>query len=273
MKNDKQSVTNKNSFIDTLPSPHNSTCFRLAALCVSGLFIIACGSGNSAPPSSTPLPDNSMLIYSEDFTAPDGSALPAEWMPIGASTVNADIQNNSARLQTNSVGTVARVVSTTLNVTNFDAKITIRFEDYQNQGIGFYGRQNGGYLMATNPFGQGYVTFTEGFLNREIGIWEEINGVETLIVGDQDPLGFGNILNNTNYCVRFRVEQIDGLQTQIRTRIWLQSDPEPMTWNVELISSTPLLQNQSGGFALDLYNASGTGAIYFDDIEIVDLGP
>lgn len=62
----------------------------------------------------------------------------------------------------------------------------------------------------------------------------------------------------------------NGLLTEIRTRTWLQTVPEPGTWNVDLISSTPLLQNQSGGFAVDLYNASGSAAVYIDEIEITD---
>jgi len=242
----------------------------LIAIVLVACILPGCGGSSRSSPSGAA---GSGVDYYEDFAAANGSSWPVEWSPVVVSSVNADIQNNSGRLQTNMAGKVARVVSTTLNMTNFEAKITIRFGDYANQGIGFYGRQNGGYLTSTMPNGQGYVVYVEGNVRRDIGIWQEINGVESWITGDPDPLGVGNILNDTNYCVRYRVEQLNGTQTQIRARIWLQGDTEPGTWNVDLISTTTELQNQAGGFAVDLYNYSGTGSIYFDDIEITDLGP
>ena len=236
-------------------------------------FLTACGSsGNDSPPVVT-----STTNFLVTFTGNNGDALPPDWISVVESSVNADIQSNQARLQTDSVMKVARVVNRELQMTDFEAKITIRFDDYLNQGIGFYGRQNGGYLQAISPNGQGYAVFIEGFLRREIGIWEEIDGIEGIVAATQDPrgnpAGIGNILNDTNYSVRFRVEQIDSLQTQVRSKIWLQTETEPADWSVEYISSTAVLQNLTGGFALDIYNNSGNGSIYFDDIEITNLSP
>jgi len=249
---------------------------RVAAIVVLSFILSACGSDDVAQPLQPIVPENSDATYSESFTGANGSNWPSEWIPVAASTVNADIQNNSGRLQANAPPIVARLVSTTLNMTNFEAKIIIRFEDFANQGIGFYGRQNGGYLMSSVPNGQGYGLFTEGDVNFDpanIGIWEEINGIETRITGKDGPLVPGGLLNNTNYCVRYRVEQLDATQTQLRARIWLQTGTEPSAWDVELISTTAQLQNQAGGFAVDIYNYSGSGSIYFENIEITDLGP
>ncbi|MGE3854452.1 MAG: hypothetical protein AB7K09_22165 [Planctomycetota bacterium] len=216
--------------------------------------------------------NNAGNVFNENFTAANGSNWPGEWMPISTSRVNADIQDNRGRLQCDAPPIVARVVSTTLAMMNFEATFTIRFGDFANQGIGFYGRQNGGHLMTTVPNGQGFAIFTEGSGVSDFGLWEETSGTENEVFGVAGPLVAGGILNDTDYRVRYRVQQVSGTQTLLQARIWPAADSEPGTWTVEYTSSTSVLQNLTGGFAVDLYNYSGSGSITIDDIQITDLG-
>lgn len=224
-------------------------------------------------------------LYCESFDGlANGSAWPSPWQipspDAGAPMLNADVQNGKGRLR-GVTGQVARIVLRTPSLQDFDAYFTISYENFSGggagdgQGIGFYGRQNGGRLTHTNPDGQGYAVYIEGAFNRRMGFWYENNGVETeiLVAGAfvNDPLGPGGIASNVSYRVRYQAEQTSGTQTTLRSKMWLASGSEPGSWLINHDSTNGILQNVSDGFAIDIYNYSGTNSITIDDIEIHNL--
>jgi hypothetical protein len=143
---------------------------------------------------------------------------------------------------------------------------TIEFTDWTRQGIGLYARQNGGSLNQTDPPGQGYALFLEGFYLVSLGFWREIVGVETLVAAGFDPVP-GGVLPGTAYRMRYQVVQ-QGALTALRGKVWLATDVEPAAWTTEVLDDTPELQDVLGSFAVDVYNNGGVDSVYFDDLEI-----
>jgi hypothetical protein len=144
-----------------------------------------------------------------------------------------------------------------------DVAITVRFDDWHQQGVGLYVRQNGGALQETTPPGQGYSTYVEGGYMQSIGIWRETNGVEELLAGTNVP--GGALEPGVPYRLRLQCRQ-QGTSTLLRTRLWPLGEPEPVEWQVEILDDTPVLQDTLGSFAVDLYNYSGTGGVHVDDL-------
>jgi hypothetical protein len=127
-------------------------------------------------------------------------------------------------------------------------------EDASTQGVGFYVRQNGGHLHLTVPSGQGYAVFVEGQFRAMpgIGVWRELDGNEFMLAhsGASAPQPQAGV----PYRVRFRVQQIDAANTRLQARFWAETDPEPLSWQVEFLDATAALQNLGGGIAVDSWN-------------------
>lgn len=213
------------------------------------------------------------VLYSENFNLADGSAWPSPWQivsEVNSPVLHSDIQNGRARLS-GTQGVVTRMINRSVIAKNFDAYFTVEYENFNGQGIGFYGRQNGGRLTATNPKGQGYAVFLEGNGTESLDLWYEEGGVEILAASTHNPLGINAIQDDTEYRIRFQVEQISENESRIRSKLWLKSEAEPDEWQVVLNSTHAHLQNISDGFAIDIYNYLGTDAIYIDDILIKEL--
>ncbi len=143
----------------------------------------------------------------------------------------------------------------------------------QNQGVGFYVRQNGGYLTQTNPTGTGYAIFIEAFRSPPgIGAWRELNGQEQEI----QPHANVAVSAGTLYRVRFRVTQQNATTTRLQGRFWPVATAEPSTWQVDLTDTTASLQNLAGGFAIDSWSQLQTGGgvaapLFIDDVVITGL--
>jgi hypothetical protein len=211
------------------------------------------------------------VVYSESFVLSDGASWPAPWVELGSSVSLADIQGGRARFRPEpdpsySLGRMYAPISET----NVDVTFTVEFEDLDTQGVGFYVRQNGGYLTDTVPTGQGYAVFVEGFRGfHGIGVWYEENGVETSILID---MGL-SLSNGVPYRVRFQAIQEDVASTWLRARIWEDGTTEPNTWNVATLDTTAVLQNTAGGIALDSWSEITTpfpivSHTLIDDIEV-----
>ncbi|MFV2059886.1 MAG: hypothetical protein ACC653_04325 [Gammaproteobacteria bacterium] len=233
--------------------------------------VIACGSSGSGIQIS-----NSSVVLSNNFTGANNASWPSGWTTVSSSaTISVDIQNNRGRLRSNSYNgmtsnsALTRVINNTINIQDSDVVFTVEFEDFANQGVGFYVRQNGGYLTDTATNGQGYSVFMEGNGTDDLGLWYELNGIETLLTGSNVPAI--TILNNTAYKIRFQVQQLNSLDTIQRCKVWLASGTEPAAWSIQFTSSFSALQNISGGVAVDLFNYSGTNSIYLDDIVVTEL--
>lgn len=208
-------------------------------------------------------PPGALLV--ENFDA-DG-AWPAGWTMLGG-VASSSVAGGRAQLSpVLSSYSLARM-GHALGATNVEATFTITFSDFETQGIGFYVRQNGGYLQATTPRGGGYAVFIEGFRTDQIGLWRERDGVEE----ELQPFVPTTLANGVVYAVRFRCVQ-SGSMTTLSAKIWPASQTEPGGWTLERTDSTPALQNLSGGIAIDAYNSAQSGPtpppITVDDITIV----
>jgi len=205
--------------------------------------------------------------FSESFDLPDGSDWPAHWTSVGGVTI-ADVQGGRGRLvPTPGAYAVARVVTP---VDCSDVEVTFAFElgDAGTQGFGMYTRHNGGYLQQTEPTGEGYSTFVEGFRAPSgIAVWREIGGVEQMI----EPITPAEVLSGVVYRARLRVTQQDTATTRLQARFWPDGTAEPGAWQVERTDTSPSLQGQGGNIAVDTYTTlmQGTPAdMFVDDIVV-----
>ena len=213
------------------------------------------------------------LLFEENFALADGSPWPAPWVEAGNEVAVADIQQGRGRLRPDPSGySLARMVAPGTAGT-IEALFTLVFEDAATQGVGFYARQNGGYLQQTVPPGQGYAVFVEAFRGPGIGVWREQGGLE-----EQIEILFDNDLglaNGVPYRVRYRLEDPPplalGNASRLRARVWPAGSAEPQAWQVDAIDMTGVLQNITGGFAIDSWSelTSGiTAHTLVDDLQI-----
>ncbi len=226
-----------------------------------------CGWSNSRVPST----------YSESFTLDDGAAWPAPWTPISGTAAVADIQGGRARFRPVPTGySLARVVAP-IATQDVEVRFTVIFADVGpggTQGVGFYVRQNGGYLQQTMPHGQGYAVFVEDFRGPGIGVWKELDGNEIpLAITFDAALAFQN---GVPYRVRFRVSQVDPANTLLQAKVWPAAQAEPTAWQVSFLDNTPQLQNLAGGIALDSWSSLQspnpiTAATFVDDVQVNGL--
>lgn len=151
-----------------------------------------------------------------------------------------------------------------------EAQVTFSFEfsSENTQGVGFYLRQNGGYLTQSTPNGQGYAVFVEAFRNPEgIGVWHELTGNESLM-GSVSPV---SLSAGVLYRVRYRLTQVNAGQSRLQGKVWPASGSEPSAYQVDRTDSSAVLQNLVGDLAVDSWSSmtSGTAAaLYVDDIVV-----
>jgi hypothetical protein len=216
------------------------------------------------------------LIHSEPFAIADDSAWPAPWGALG-NVQSADIQQGMARLQPDATGYSLARMGAEVDTRNVEVRFTLRFEDASSQGVGFYVRQNGGYLQNTTTHGQGYAAFAEGSFRGTsgIGVWREIDGVEQQI-GHQPP-PYPTITAGIDYRVRFQVLQADATQTLVRAKMWPTAESEPATWQTSANDASVELQNISGGIAVDSWSnyvaPPITAHTFIDNLELISLCP
>ena len=216
------------------------------------------------------------LTYAEPFALGNGSAWPAPWAVLG-NVALADTQQGMARLRPMPTNySLARMGAAT-STRDVEVRFSLRLEDLATQGVGFYVRQNGGYLTQTATHGQGYAVFVEGPFRGQsgFGLWKELNGTESEL-----PLGhvLSAIAANTDYRVRFQVQQTSPTQTSLRAKLWLASDAEPASWQTSVVDATAVLQNISGGIAVDSWSSltfptTISAHTFVDNIELISLCP
>lgn len=211
------------------------------------------------------------------FDGPGGSSWPAPWtLPVGGGNVAlADLQGDRARLRPMPTGySLARVIAP-FGARDAEAVFTVRMENVATQGVGFYLRQNGGYLTDTAPDGFGYAVFVEGpFIGSPgLGVWKEVDGHEIPLRREPDVPALDD---DTDYRVRFRVVQLDAVTTLLAAKMWLLGAPEPADWDILITDDTPELQNLSGGLAIDSWSSITdpspiTAHTFVDDLEVTSL--
>jgi hypothetical protein len=165
----------------------------------------------------------------------------------------ADLQGGRARFRPTPSGYSLARLDAPIATRDIEARLTVVFEDPDTQGVGFYVRQNGGYLDQSTPHGQGYAVFVEAFRGPGIGVWREVDGVEVPIdILFDAALG---LQDGVPYRVRFRVNQVDAATTLLQAKVWPAAQAEPECWHVQATDTTPKLQNVEGGIALDSWSS------------------
>jgi gluconolactonase len=159
-----------------------------------------------------------------------------------------------------------------LGAVNAEVAFTLVLTDEPTQGVGFYLRQNGGYLQQTTPAGAGYAVFVEGSFRSlaGIGVWKEENGQEIELAHSQDLLPVEGVA----YRVRFRVLQDDASTTRLQAKIWEAAEPEPLAWQLDHLDATASLQGVAGGMAIDSWSVLTSGITehtLVDDVVVLPL--
>jgi hypothetical protein len=206
----------------------------------------------------------------EDFGAGSAAAWPAGWSVLGG-VDGATLENGRGRLVPDvSSYTLARMGhALPAGAVDVEVTFTLAMAEPGRQGVGFYVRQNGGYLTSTTPRGGGYAVFVEAFRGPQLGLWRERDGVEEPLRMIAVPALDAGV----TYAVRFRCAQ-DGASTSLAARIWRADAVEPSTWTVTTTDATPALQAVGGGVAVDAWNTvtpgngGAPGPIHVDDIVV-----
>ena len=215
------------------------------------------------------------ILYQQDFAQSNGSGWPAPWQVAGNAAV-ADIQQGTGRLRPGATTySLARMKSALPN-RNIEVRLRLRMDDVTTQGVGFYVRQNGGYLTQTVPNGRGYAAFVEGSFrgNPGVSVWKEENGSEIQLAHGTAPVP--TLANDTYYRLRAQVLQTTPSTTLLRAKLWPESGVEPVAWDTSFTDNTAVLQNIDGGLAVDSWSnlqtpASISAHTFVDDLETVAL--
>jgi gluconolactonase len=244
------------------------------------LCVVATGSALAGTPFDPIYADGfepvcGVIAYSESFAQANGAAWPAPWSVAGGIAL-ADIQSGRARLRPTPSGySLARMKAA---IVNRDVEVRFAFvmEDEPTQGVGFYVRQNGGYLTQTVPNGQGYAVFLEGGFRAQpgIGLWKEQAGVESPLAHSAGSVAGPSA--GVLYRVRFRVHQLNATSTYMQAKFWADASAEPVGWQVSVTDSTAVLQNIDGGIAIDSWSVTQnpnpiSAHTVVDDIQIESL--
>jgi len=215
--------------------------------------------------------ETSECTFSESFQGlPDGSDWPAPWIPLDG-VMLADVQGGRGRLLpiTGPYALARMFVPLGPSCVDVEGTFTFELTDGLTPGVGLYLRHNGGFLDQTEPPGQGYVAFIQAFgvPGTGIGLWRELDGVETILA----PYTPAVIVPGIVHAVRFRVTQEDGDTTRLRTRVWPVEGMEPLGWHVNLTDDSPSLQNVGGGVVIDVWSQLQAGMaadVFIDDITV-----
>jgi hypothetical protein len=220
--------------------------------------------GPSADETGTPVQD---CDFQESFDVADGAPWPAPWSELGGVAV-ADVQGGRGRLVPVASGYSLARMGVPLDCVDAEATFAFEFTDGSTQGVGFYVRQNGGYLETTTPRGLGYAAFAEAFREPAgIGAWREIEGREEQL---EATVPFA-VEPGVVHRVRLRVTQDGDASTLVRIKLWRDGEAEPEAWLVERTDSTPTLQGLHGGIAVDAWSSLTSGQpleLYVDDIVV-----
>jgi hypothetical protein len=213
---------------------------------------------------------DALVIAGETFGA-DGAAWPAGWSVAGG-VDTADVSGGRGRLRPSPTGYSLARMKAAVPTRDVEVTFTLVFEQQSTQGVGFYVRQNGGYLQQTDPDGEGYAIFVEGFRGfPRLGLWKEQGGVETELAAFNLAQPY---VDGLVYAVRFRAVQQDAATTHLYGKVWPASGAEPAGWMVDVAdSSVATLQGTTGGIAVDSWSSLQNPPLVFhtlvDDVAVV----
>lgn len=263
------------STITTMPS-------RRALLLAVVLVSHGIGCGQPAPlspdafspdaflPDDAPTGDASGAELLVERFEGEGTTWPVGWTALGGVASATRTLSRGLLVPVVSSYSLARMAHV-LPTGSIDVSATFYFSmtDADRQGVGFYVRQNGGYLRQTAIHGAGYAVFVEAFRGGAIGLWRERDGVEEELV--RVP---ATIVNDAVYRVDFTCIQ-RGAATELSARMVRADGLDPSLWTVTTTDATPELQNLDGAVAIDAWNTATPGAgpppgvIFVDDVEVL----
>jgi hypothetical protein len=254
----------------------------LASLSFAAAAATACGSsdddggaGDAAMAADVGVgvdaaPGPTLLV--EEFAAGSAGAWPPGWTVLGG-VASATTDSGRGRLvpvvSDYTLGRMGHALPAAGDGVDVEVTFTLVMAEPGRQGVGFYVRQNAGYLRATATHGGGYAVFVEAFRGPQLGLWRERDGVEEPLRMIAVPALDAGV----TYAVRFRCVQ-DGASTSLAARIWRADAAEPATWTVTTTDATPALQAVGGGVAVDAWNTvtpgngGAPGPIHVDDIVV-----
>lgn len=196
--------------------------------------------------------------FSETFPGADGAAWPSRWQVLGGAAAQSQ-QGGRGRLLPFAGSYALARMGTTDGARDINVTFQLQFENIATQGVGFYVRQNGGYLRNTATRGEGYAIFIEGFRGSRLGVWKEVDGQEIeLVPFTAFPAA---LQSNVLYQARLRVTQAAPNMTRLQARLWIAAQAEPATWQIDTQDGTPSLQNVAGGMAVDSYSSQMSGTV------------
>ena len=208
--------------------------------------------------------------FVETFDGPTGAPWPEPWQALGG-VEKADLRSGWGRLTPELTKYSLARMGAPIACQDFNATVTVMFGDPGTQGAAIYGRQNGGYLRETSPFGRGYSVFAEAFRDPVgVGLWRELGGIEQ----DLTPVAESEIEPLVPYKMRLQVTQIDTAESLLQGKFWKAGQPEPDAWDVEIVDTENSFQNAQGAIALDVWSILVDGEapvasdVYFDDLVV-----
>jgi hypothetical protein len=182
------------------------------------------------------------MIHHETFTGADGSALPSPWAVVStAGTIT--IQNNRATW-----------VSANNHWYNYGAT---NYPEWDMTATFSGGTVNAGlharFVDSTNRY---RARFTNTTGQTEVQLARSATQVTGSPVVRSD-------IGNSDYKLRFR-GTIEGASLRLRLRIWKAADPEPTTWDVNFLDTSPLPAGPLG------INAASLTSGWVDDWILTD---
>lgn len=240
------------------------------ACAVIGLGVAACG-GDDDDPAAIDAGSDGVIAAPLLVERFDGAGAWPGWTVLGGvddATVDVNRGALAPVISGYSLGRMGHALPA--GAVDVEVRFALAMTDPATQGVGFYVRQNGGYLQASQPRGAGYAVFVESFAGAKLGVWRERDGIEEVVA----RVDLATISAGTIYEVRFRCAQ-DGARTALSASLWPRGDAEPAGWTVTGTDDVPALQGAAGAIAVDAWNNRTTGAaappIYVDDIEVRGL--
>jgi hypothetical protein len=130
---------------------------------------------------------------------------------------------------------------------DLDVQAVLSLDSFTNLGSGFY--------VTLNARSMGNLSYVGSFVLRAgsvaVGLSADTaNGTVQLVANL--PIG---IAVNANERLHVRFQAVGAAPTRLRARAWRDADPEPPTWNAEIVDGTPELQ-RAGQVGMSVYLSS-----------------
>lgn len=216
----------------------------------------------AASPAVT-LPPASSIVFSENFTGPDGSSWSASrWTgAVGAGAW--DIQANAGRMAIANVSN-DRVQARALMPMTLDTETltSVRYSTTGPRGYFYIFGRGSGDWVAGYPGTSYFLQLTND--GSAAALWKSVNGVTTQLVSNATAAA----VTTTKQWVRLRVNG-----SSISAKIWTDGTAEPAAWE---LSTTDTTITSPGVLQVRMYrsgSSTDTREAILDDLVVTNLAP